>query len=688
MASLNTLRTKGGVIVSIVIGLALLAFLLGDMFSSGSTMLNSRKMRVGEIDGNKIGYEEYSENIDRYTQISQSMSGQSLDSEGQEMVREMAWESLINEYAYQPGFEKLGIMPLGEEQKDMVAGVYKSPVIESAFTSQQTNMFDPTALRNFVARAEADASGATMMVWRYMKEQMNNQRVMSKYMALVSKGIFVNDLEVEAGVHQANNVYSARVVSKEYIDVADSLVAVTPAEITAYYNAHKSMMKQEASREVEYVMFDLLPSEQDHIDAAKYIAELSEEFNTAESPMQYATLNSQEKPDTRYLSRTQLDPAIAAVVFDNAEAIYGPELKNDVYTVARQANIRMVPDSVGVRRIVLPMNERSLVDSIVNVVNNGSNFELLAAEFSIDQQTSFRGGDMGVFDPTALPAEMGEPLFDARVNDVMTVNSAGYTYIMQLTYKSGLSRKAQIATLTYKVEPSSTTQNALYGEVSKFYTNAAGSYDNFNKAANEAAMPKGVARIGSTDREVQGVNESLELVRWAYNSEKGNVSNIMDLGGDYIVAALVDIKEDGTPSEQAMSSQIRTILMKQKKAEAIEAEIKGMTFDQIAAKFDAEPTSVEDVTFEKFYVEGAGTEQKVIGAITAGLAQGSVSKPVRGDNGVFVFEAAGQAFVAEEATKESEKVKLEAMGGFYLGERLQQALLEACKIKDTRVKFF
>jgi peptidyl-prolyl cis-trans isomerase D len=46
MATLNTLRTRGGVIVSIVIGIALLAFLLGDLSSAGN-MMNARKMRVG-----------------------------------------------------------------------------------------------------------------------------------------------------------------------------------------------------------------------------------------------------------------------------------------------------------------------------------------------------------------------------------------------------------------------------------------------------------------------------------------------------------------------------------------------------------------------------------------------------------------------------------------------------------------
>ena len=93
MATLNTLRTRGGVIVSIVIGIALLAFLLGDLSSAGN-MMNARKMRVGEIDGNKIGYLEYTEQVDYLTGIQQTMTGKdALSSEEQMQVQNFAWDS-------------------------------------------------------------------------------------------------------------------------------------------------------------------------------------------------------------------------------------------------------------------------------------------------------------------------------------------------------------------------------------------------------------------------------------------------------------------------------------------------------------------------------------------------------------------------------------------------------------------
>ena len=178
MASLNTLRTRGGIIVSIVIGLALVAFLLSDLFSSGGSLMNSRKMKVGEIYGTTIGYIEYSNQADLYTTVAQELSGRdALSTEEQDNTRNMAWQSLIMKYAYQPGFEELGLNATEAEQIDMVNGVYLSPVVTATFVNPQTQSFDPTLLRNFISNLGADPSGRAQLLWNYLKEQMNDRRV-------------------------------------------------------------------------------------------------------------------------------------------------------------------------------------------------------------------------------------------------------------------------------------------------------------------------------------------------------------------------------------------------------------------------------------------------------------------------------------------------------------------------------
>ena len=56
MASLNTLRTKFGVVLSIVIALALLAFIFSLRTDMG---FSNNDPKVGVINGDKIRYSEY-----------------------------------------------------------------------------------------------------------------------------------------------------------------------------------------------------------------------------------------------------------------------------------------------------------------------------------------------------------------------------------------------------------------------------------------------------------------------------------------------------------------------------------------------------------------------------------------------------------------------------------------------------
>ncbi len=685
MPSLNSLRTRGGVIVTIVIFVALIAFLVGDLFSAGGSIFNARKMRVGEINGHNVDYVDFLNESDHVGNIYSMMSGsRATSSQQQEMIYNTAWERFIMRYSYKPSFDAMGLMVAPAEQIDMVNGTYLSPVITQTFLNPSTGTFDRDLMLNFMGNVGAD-QGATA-VWDYIKEQMNDNRIMTKYTTLVTNGFYTTDLTVNNAVAAASNTYDARIVSKAYNTVPDSLVNVSDSRIKSYYNSHKELFLQGASRDVEYVLFDVIPSESDYTDAEEHINGIADNFRLSDSPMQYAILNSQERPDQNYYSRNALNADLAAIAFGPARgSLHGPVLRGDTYTLSRLADTRMIPDSLGAKHILVAPTMKDLADSLVNVIRRGANFEALAREHSTDQSALYNGGDLGRFAPEEMVKEFSDAALAANTGDVYTVESPYGLHVVQLTHKSRPVEKAQVATITYKVDPSARTMQDIFTQATTFATAAGNSAAGFRQAVSDEGLSKRSIRIRNTDRTISGLENSKELIRWAFNGKKGDVSGIMEIDGDYLVAALTDVKEEGYSPLDQVASQIRTTLTNEAKGELIAAGMTGTSLDAIAESNGAEIKDIAGVQFNSFYIPEVGVEPALIGAISA-LPEGQVSRPVHGVSGVYVFDVTG-IHNDPSITAEGERARLEAASS-YLNERTMQAMAEESDIEDMRVKFF
>ena len=162
----------------------------------------------------------------------------------------------------------------------------------------------------------------------------------------------------------------------------------------------------------------------------------------------------------------------------------------------------------------------------------------------------------------------------------------------------------------------------------------------------------------------------------------------MEIDGDYVVAALTEVSEAGTMPLELATQNIRSILVKEKKAEIIKDKLASATsIDAAATAIGAEIKEVKDLKFNSFYIDNIGVEPKLVGAICGGAKENTLSKPVDGMSGVFVLDV-NNVTVVEDVTKQSERVLLEANSLNYLTERVNMALAEGSELVDMRVKFF
>ena len=677
MASLNTLRTKFGIVLSIIIALALLAFILSLKTEMG---FSGNDPRVGVIGGEKINYSEY---YDEYEKIKSQSGAQEGDEQQSAMLANATWQSLIARYVLTPGFERLGLRVTEPERMAMAGGKQPSQTFFNAFADPRTGAYNVAAVSDFLAQAEANPQAA--QAWAQLNEQARMEREMQKFFGLVRGGVYVNALEVARGVEAANDTYAGKWAGKKYSEVPDSLFNVSDSDLRAYYNSHKDLFRQLPSRTISYVVFEVAPTDDDLLNLEKKVTEVGKEFAVTEELKSFVRGNRNGKVADNYVSAAQLSEEEAEALM--AGKTYGPVLKNNEWTMARVLSSKMAPDTIGVRHIVLPYTEEKLADSLLTALRGGADFAAAAAQYSVYDATAANGGEVGVMPFSAFSGEFAAALADAQKGDIVKISAGDAIQLMQVYRADKPSKHMQLATITYPVEASAATRRDVHNQAGSFMVAAkGGSTGAFADAASAAAVTPRVAGIAQGDRTVRGLDDSREVARWAYGAEKGDVSDIFNVGKDYVIAMVTEIDDNEYASLEKVSAQVRSQVLRDKKYDYIVKELSGATLAEQAASLGSEVEEFSDVTFGAFYVNGVGVEPRLVGAI-ASAEKGALSAPVKGMSGVYVFEVE-DVQTADKQNSEGEKVRAQAMAEGMAQQFSIPAIQQMAKIQDLRGRYF
>ena len=675
MASLNTLRTKFGIVLSIVIAGALLAFILSLKTEMG---FSGNDPRVGVIDGEKINYSEY---YNQYEQVKAQSGAQESNEQQSAMLANAAWQALIGKYVLTPGFDKMGLRVTEPERMSMVSGQHPSQAFYNAFADPRTGEYNVAAVHQFLSEAEANAQA--QQAWAQLNEQARMEREVAKFLGLIKGGVYVNSLEVANGVNSANNTYAGKWAGKKYSAVPDSLIQLKSSDIKAYYNSHKNMFKQTPSRALSYVVFEVSPTDDDMLALEKSVAEVGAQFAATEELKSFVRANRNGKIADNYVSAKQLSEEEAKALLDGAT--YGPVLKNNEWTMARALDTKIVPDSMGIRHIVLPYTQEALADSLLTVLKGGADFAQVAAQYSVYDATA--ANEVGVMPFSAFSGEFAAALANAKTGDIVKIASGDAIQLMQVYRADKPSKHVQVASITYPVEASAATRRDIHNQAGTFSVNAKGSVEAFNDAASAAAVTPRIASLAQGERTIRGLEDSRDVARWAYGAEVGDVSEIFPVGKDYVIAMLTEIDDNEFAPLEKVSAQIRAQVLRDKKYDYIVKELSGSTLDEQAKSLGTEVADFDNVTFGAFYVNGPGFEPRLIGAISSTTEKGVLSAPVKGLSGVYVFEV-DDIQTSDKQTAEGEKVRAQAMAESMAQQFSVQAIQQMAKIQDLRGKYF
>ena len=698
MAILQKTRDKAGLAVSIIIALALLSFIIDPGTLESAFNMMSSKNNVGEINGKAVSYTDFQQDVDRFTVVNEMVTGNSAQSDQQQQqIRNAAWQSLVDKYLFTKKAADAGIKVGEEELKELLAGDMVSPVISQNPVFQDENgNFSKTALQNIINAVQTDQTGRLKTYWDYIQNTVFTQQFYAKYGSLFSASNFQNPLMLKRAIADNNNTANVDFVLVPSVFTQDSTITVSNEEVQKYYNDHKSLYRQNASRDMEYVVFEVTPSAADIEATKEAMNSIYDEFSTTEAVKTFLARNS-EKPLSEYWYRAgelnTINTDLNEFVFSNASGTSPIVSDNEnVFYAGRIMATAQVPDSIYVRHILFAATDsQEKIDSVMNVLQKGESFANVATSVSADTQSAADGGQGNIGWLTQSYMIPGfEPALTAQVGKPFVLKTQYGTHIVEVTKRTAPVTKKQVAILQKSSLSSNETFNDYYSQASKFAKLAAGDYKNYKAAVDTLGVYSHPMTAVQESNDTYGsINQAREVTRWIFDNKVGKVSDIITVNNNYFfIATVTGIHKDGIATLDETKDVIRQQLFAQKAAEKAAADvaeqIKGMDdLQEIADKLNTSVSSDVDVRFAS--LNGQGLDPKFIGAVSV-APEGKICGPVAGMIGTYVFKVNGRdtgAFYTEDDAK----ANADQMAS-YMSQMILPVMMLDADVKDNRARFF
>ncbi|MBX7181690.1 MAG: SurA N-terminal domain-containing protein [Bacteroidia bacterium] len=698
MALISKIREKSTLLL-ITIGGALVLFVVSDLFDNRNSFLSRGRLMIGEIDGQEIDGREYEGKVNQMVEnYKMNTQQKNLDENTQEMIRNQVWEQSIRDIVLGQEMDELGVTVSSEELYDMVQGENPDPTVVSSFTDPQTGKFDPTRVATYLKRMDEDETGSMRDQWIKFEEGLKTDKRVRKYNTLIGKGIFVNSKQAKADYLAKNKKFDALVVGKRYSAVVDSTITVTDEELNKYYEDNKYKYKQkEENRKIEYVVFDIRPSTEDLNKAYEEIAKIKEEFKTTDNDTSLINFYSDNKYQENLLGAGAFLPGFDSLLSAPVGAIAGPVSDNETLKLAKVIAIKNDADSVKARHILLKVENgqslekvKSQADSLKKMIQSGASFESLASSISKDPGSAIKGGDLGWFKKGTMVKPFNDACFNGKVGDMPVVVTQFGVHLIEITGRGKETLKRNIGIISKKIEPSNKTYQATFAKADEFAA----------KSSNEAQFDASVKAANLVPREsdlrenqtnIPGVENAREIIGWAYNHEKGEVSKVFELGKRFVIAKVKEVTPKGFKPMEQVKEDITMNVRKDKKAEGfvkeLEGALKGVSdITALAGKIQSPIDSVRALVFSSFQISpNLGREPELVGVITS-TSKAGFTKPVVSSQGVWV----SYVTKIEEAPATKDFVANATQLKQMYSQRSQfepyEALKEKANIVDNRLK--
>jgi parvulin-like peptidyl-prolyl isomerase len=725
---------KNSVLLLIVIGAAMLAFIFTDFMKSGGDEVE--RLDMGTIYGEPIDEEEYEELTDLYLQREKQtfFQQQSMSPNPQQWTPEMeesaksnsqnqAFNEVVRRDLMNREFDKVGITCTVDELNDMIHGNHVHAwVMDIPIFRDRLGAFSKDSVRNFINRLEVEPDNEAdrenwllaREQWSDFEQELKDVRKADKYVTMIKRGLFVNSLEAKDRYYAANEKKQIKFVVGRYTDIAPDEMEVTDDEIKAFYDEHKDEKKyeQEESRDVDFITFPIYATEFDQEELKNEMDRLKTQFEATDNNLAFMAQHSEGNFNSdsaffRYGSGDQFVfdnfmgnhqyPAVADEMMQEAEVgqVVGPFAYGSEVAIAKVTKVETELQA-WVRHILVNIDAtrteeeaKAKADSIMAVINEKDNFVEMVEKYTDDPGSIENGGEYKWFNEGRMVPEFNDASFEGAIGQLQLVKTTYGYHIVEVLGRTERKIPA-LAVVSKTVKPSENTLKEMEQlvfdfifEVSEMEGDSA-----FHRAAEDSSKVWQSSRIWMEQKYVMGLQEPDRLMKFAFNknASEGDISDPILDGDKYVVAFLSNIIEEGAPEFEDVKEQMRNPALEDKKANYLIEQMsgkKGLT--DVAAAVKNGTILQAEVAFGFNSIQGGGgNEPEVIGKLFTDIPVGSMTTPIKGNAGVYVVIVEGEteAVPTTDYSIDRENLKIARVGSADSG--VIKALREKAEVKDNR----
>jgi len=713
MAALGKIR-KRGVLLIIIIGLGLFAFIGEELFRSCEATKNDQRQQVGEVLGEKISVQDFQKLMDEYTEVIKMQQGtESLNDEQLNQVKDMVWNTYVQTKIVEKEAKKLGLTVTNEEMQNILKQGTNPMLLQTPFVNKQTGRFDANALEKFLADYKAQQAQPSQnsqqyetlyKYWGFLEKTLRQQTLAQKYQNLLAHCLLSNPIEAKASFKEEKEEAQVQLAAFPYSDISDNSVKIEESDMKAKYDELKPRFRQYVeTRDVKYVDVQVTASAADRADLQKQFAGYAKTLAAAADPTDVVRKSTSSIP---YLGLPVTKVAYPQDIAGRLDSMavgqtYGPvENKQDnTLNIIKLIAKQQLPDSVQYRQIQVggksPEAAHHTADSIYTALKAGADFEAIAKKYGQSGQktwlTSAQYQSAPSFDndTKSFLYSLNTMGVNETKNLVLTQGNA----IVQVLDHKGMTTKYTAAVIKKDIEFSRNTYSGAYNKFSSFVS-ANQTADAIEKNASRSGYRvKEANDVTTAQHYLANIHSTRDALKWLFSAKEGEASPMYECGdNNHLLLVILDkVHPAGyrTLDDAQVREVVKTEVMKDKKAEKIEAKLKGVNSLAAAKSKGGKVSTVNQITFAApVFVTATGSSEPALSGAVSATAQGKFSKkPVKGNAGVYLFQVDNKVMQSGKFDEKAQEAKLRQKA-LQSASNFMNELYIAANVVDNRYLFF